>query len=192
MKTIELNGTIRTETGKKYAKGIRKSALIPAIIYGNGENIKISVDEKELKKAIYTPNVYIVNINVEGKVVSTIIKETQFHPVSDSILHVDFLRVADDKKVTVALPVVLEGQAEGAKQGGKLLQVVRKIRVTGLAKDLPESINIDVTNLGLGKSIMVGDIDHAKFVVSEPQSMVIATVKATRAARDAQPEGAAS
>lgn len=188
MKTIELSAAVRTETGKTFAKNMRKSALIPANIYGGDQNLMISVDEKELMKAIYTPHVYIVNLSVEGKVYSTIIKETQFHPVSDKVLHIDFLQVSDKKKITIALPVVLEGQAEGAKQGGKLAQVVRKLRVNGLAKDLPESINIDVTNLGLGKSIMVGDLEFKKFTIAEPKSVVIATVKTTRAAKDAAVE----
>ena len=188
MKTIELSAAVRTETGKTFAKNMRKSALIPANIYGGDQNLMISVDEKELMKAIYTPHVYIVNVSVEGKVYSTIIKETQFHPVSDKVLHVDFLQVSDKKTITIALPVVLEGQAEGAKQGGKLAQVVRKLRVNGLAKELPESIIIDVTNLGLGKSIMVGDLEFKKFKIAEPESVVIATVKTTRAAKDAAVE----
>ncbi|BDX38311.1 50S ribosomal protein L25 [Tenuifilaceae bacterium CYCD] len=189
MKTLELSAAVRKETGKTFAKNMRKSALIPANIYGGEENLMISLDEKELMKAIYTPNVYIVNLNVEGKVYSTIIKETQFHPVSDKILHVDFLQISDKKKITIGLPIVLEGQAEGAKQGGKLMQVVRKVRVSGIAKDLPESINIDVTNLGLGKSIMVGDLEFKKYSIAEPKSVVIATVKSTRAAKEAQEGG---
>lgn len=185
MKTIELNAAVRTTTGKTAAKTMRKSALVPANIYGAEQNLMISLDEKELGKAIYTPNVYTVNINLDGKVYSTVIKEIQFHPVSDKILHVDFLQISDKKKITIGLPIVLEGQAEGAKQGGKLVQVVRKLRVNGLAKDLPESINIDVTNLGLGKSIMVGDLEFPKYTIAEPKSVVIATVKTTRAAKEA-------
>mgnify|MGYP000929361513 CR=1 FL=1 len=188
MKTLELSAAVRTETGKTFAKNIRKSALIPANIYGGQDNLMISVDEKELMKAIYTPNVYIVNLNVEGKVYSTVIKETQFHPVSYKVLHVDFLQISDKKKITIGLPIVLDGQSEGAKQGGKLVQVVRKVRVSGLAKDLPESIIIDVTNLGLGKSIMVGDLEFKKYSIAEPKSVVIATVKTTRAAKDAAVE----
>ncbi len=188
MKTFELNAVVRTSTGKTAAKGMRKTALIPANIYGGDQNLMISVDEKETSKAIYTPHVYIVNISVDGKVYSTIIKEIQFHPVSDKILHIDFLQISEKKKVTVGLPIVLEGQAEGAKQGGKLIQVVRKVRVNGIAKDLPESINVDVTSLGIGKSIMVGDLAFDKFTIAEQKSVVIATIKSTRAAKDAAAE----
>lgn len=188
MKTIELSAAPRTETGKKAAKQSRKSELVPAVIYGAGENIMISLGEKELKKVIYTPVVYLVKLNVDGKVHDTIIKEVQFHPVTDRILHVDFFKVSENKPITVALPINLVGQAEGVKVGGKLLQVVRKIRVKGLAKDLPDAIEIDVTHLGIGKSIMVGELSFDKFTVVEPKSMVIATIKSTRAAREAQQE----
>jgi len=190
MKTIELSAAPRTETGKKAAKQSRKSEFVPAVIYGAGENIMIALNEKELRKVIYTPIVYLVKLNVDGKVHDAIIKEVQFHPVTDKILHVDFLKVSENKPITIGLPINLVGQAEGVKVGGKLLQVVRKIRVKGLAKDLPDAIEIDVTKLGIGKSIMVGELSFDKFTVIEPKSMVIATIKSTRAAREAQQEEA--
>lgn len=190
MKTIELSAAPRTETGKKAAKQSRKSEYVPAVIYGAGENIMIALNEKELRKVIYTPIVYLVKLNVDGKVHDAIIKEVQFHPVTDKILHVDFLKVSENKPITIGLPINLVGQAEGVKAGGKLLQVVRKIRVKGLAKDLPDAIEIDVTKLGIGKSIMVGELSFDKFTVIEPKSMVIATIKSTRAAREAQQEEA--
>lgn len=190
MKTIELSAALRTETGKKAAKHTRKSELVPAIIYGAGENIMISLSEKELKKVIYTPVVYLVKLNVDGKMHEAIIKEVQFHPVTDKILHVDFLEVSENKPIIIGLPVKLVGQAEGVKVGGKLLQVVRKIRVKGLVKDLPDAIEIDVTHLGIGKSIMVGELSFEKFTVVEPKSMVIATIKTTRTARETQQEQA--
>ncbi|MEW5845779.1 MAG: 50S ribosomal protein L25/general stress protein Ctc [Bacteroidota bacterium] len=188
MKTIELSAAPRTETGKKAAKQSRKSEFVPAVIYGAGENIMIALNEKELRKVIYTPIVYLVKLNVDGKVHDAIIKEVQYHPVTDKILHVDFLKVSENKPINIALPINLVGQAEGVKAGGKLLQVVRKIRVKGLAKDLPDAIEIDVTHLGIGKSIMVAELSFDRFTVVEPKSMVIATIKSTRAAREAQQE----
>lgn len=190
MKTIELSAALRPETGKKAAKHIRRSELVPAVIYGDGENVLISILEKEIKKVVYTPIVYLVKLNVDGKIYDVIIKEVQFHPVTDRVLHVDFLKVSDTKPITIGLPVNLVGQAEGVKAGGKLLQVVRKIRVKGLVKDLPDAINIDITHLGIGKSIMVAELSFDKFTVVEPKSMVIATIKSTRAAREAQQEQA--
>ncbi len=185
MKTIELSAALRTTTGKKAAKMDRKSELVPGIVYGGGENTMISLSERELKKVIYTPDVYLIKLSVDGKNMDVILKEVQFHPVTDKILHVDFLKVDDKKPVTVALPIVITGQAEGVKQGGKLLQVVRKVRVNGLVKNMPETINIDVTSLGIGKSIMVGDLSFDGYTIAEAKSLVLVTIKTTRAAREA-------
>lgn len=194
MKTVELSAVVRTETGKKAARSARKSELIPANIYGGDKNQMVAVGAKEFGKIINSHHVYTVKLNIDGKFVDTIIKEVQFHPVTDKVLHVDFLEVTDKKKVTVALPINLFGHAEGVKQGGKLLQVVRKVRVHGFVKDMPESIDIDVTSLTLGKSIMVSDLSLDKLTVAESGSLVIATVKVTRVTRDAKPaeEAAAS
>lgn len=186
MKKIELNAAVRTETGKKAAKQSRKAELVPGNIYGGEKNMMITLSEKELRKIIYTPNVYLVTLNMDGQKVDAIVKEMQFHPVTDRILHIDFLQVDEKKKVTVALPVVLTGQAEGVKVGGRLLQVVRKLRVYGFVNDLPDEIDVDVTNLALGKSIMVSDLSYDGFTIAETPSLVIATVKATRATREAQ------
>ncbi|MDD3567194.1 MAG: 50S ribosomal protein L25/general stress protein Ctc [Bacteroidales bacterium] len=185
MKEINLNGSVRTETGKKFAKQIRREERVPAILYGGKENLMITLVERELKDIIYTPHVYIINLNVDGKAYKAIVKEMQFHPVTDRILHLDLLQVFEDKKLTVALPVKLTGSAEGAKQGGKLALTTRKLRVCGLPKDLPEMIEVDVTELGLGKSLLVHELSFDKFEVVEPKSTVIATVKLTRAARGA-------
>ncbi|MDX9769390.1 MAG: 50S ribosomal protein L25/general stress protein Ctc [Tenuifilaceae bacterium] len=185
MKEISLNGSVRTETGKKFAKQIRREERVPAIVYGGKENLMITLVERELKDIIYTPHVYIINLSIDGKTYKAIVKEMQFHPVTDKILHLDLLQVFDDKKLTVALPVKLTGSAEGAKQGGKLTLTTRKLRVCGFPKDLPEMIEVDVTELGLGKSRLVSELSFDKFEIIEPKSTVIATVKLTRAARGA-------
>ncbi|MBR7067299.1 MAG: 50S ribosomal protein L25 [Bacteroidales bacterium] len=187
MQTFNLNAEVRSTTGKKCAKQLRKNESVPAVIYGGAENINLSISAKELTKAVCSPNVYIVEIAAGGKNYSTVIKEVQFHPVTDNIIHVDFLQLTDHD-ITVALPVSLNGQAEGVKLGGKLLQGARKLRVHGDPRKLPNVIDVDVTSLGMGKSIMVGDVDFKEFKVVEPKSMVIASVKATRAARSAEAE----
>lgn len=186
MKEINLNGSVRTETGKKFAKQIRREERVPAILYGGKENLMITLVERELKDIIYTPDVHIINLSVEGKTYKAIVKEMQFHPVSDKVLHLDLLQVFDDKKLTVGLPVKLTGSAEGAKQGGKLSLTTRKLRAYGFPKDLPEVIEVDITELGLGKSRLVSELSFDKFDIIEPKSTVIATVKLTRAARGAQ------
>lgn len=185
MKEISLKGSVRTETGKKFAKQLRKEERVPAIVYGGKDNIMITLVEKDLKSIIYTPDVHIVNLSTDKSEVKCIVKDMQFHPVTDRVLHVDFLQIHDDKKLTIALPVKLVGSAEGAKQGGQLSLISRKIRVSGFPKDLPEVLEIDVTNLSLGKSRLVSDLSPDKFDIVEPKSTVIASVKLTRAARGA-------
>ena len=140
----------------------------------------------------YTPSVHIVNINIDGKTYEAIVKDIQFHPVSDKILHIDFLHIFDDKKVTVALPVLLTGQAEGAKQGGKVLLITRKLRASGLPQELPEMLEVDITNLSLGKSIMVGDLNFKNVQLLDLKSTVVASVQLTRAARGTQAEETAA
>lgn len=191
MKTIEINGSLRTGTGKKAAKQIRKGEQVPAVIYGGDVNMSIVVTTTDLKPIVYTPNVHIVNIKVDGKTYETIVKDIQFHPVSDEILHIDFLHIFDDKKVTVALPVILTGLSEAAKQGGKIILVTRKLRACGFPQELPETLDVDITNLGLGKSIMVGDLKFDKVQLVDIKSTVVASAQLTRAAKGAAAEEAA-
>ena len=192
MKTIEIKGTLRTETGKKFAKLYRKNDQVPAIIYGGDINIPIVIVKTDLKPIVYTPIVHIVNITVEGKSYKTILKDIQFHPVSDEILHIDFLQVYDDKKVTVALPVVLTGQSEAAKQGGKVLLVTRKLRACGFPQELPETLEVDTTNLGLGKTIMLSELSFDKVQLVDLKSIVVASAQLTRTAKGTQAADAAA
>jgi len=191
MKTIEINGSLRTGTGKKAAKQIRKGEQVPAVIYGGDVNMSIVLTTTDLKPIVYTPNVHIVNIKIDGKVYETIVKDIQFHPVSDEILHMDFLHIFDDKKVTVALPVILTGLSEAAKQGGKIILVTRKLRACGFPQELPETLDVDITDLGLGKSIMVGDLKFDKVQLVDIKSTVVASAQLTRAAKGAAAEEAA-
>jgi large subunit ribosomal protein L25 len=185
MKEIKLEGSLRTETGKKFANQIRREQKLPAILYGGKENVLLTLVERDLKDIIYTPQVYIIDLTVGKKNYKAIVKEMQFHPVSDRVLHVDLLQVFDDKKITIALPVKLVGSAEGAKQGGKLALANRKLRACGFPKDLPEILEVDITDLGLGKTRTVQDLSFDKFEIIEPKTTVVATVKLTRAARGA-------
>ena len=189
MKEISLNGSIRTETGKKFAKQLRKEERVPAVVYGGKVNFKVALVEKDLKNIIYTPDVHIVNLSVDGKTHKCIVKDMQFHPVSDRVIHVDFLEVHDDKKLTIALPIKLIGSAKGVKEGGQLSLTTRKIRVSGFPKDLPEVIEVNVADLELGKSRLISELNFDKFEIIEPKTTVIATVKLTRAARGAAATG---
>ncbi|WP_320053910.1 50S ribosomal protein L25/general stress protein Ctc [uncultured Acetobacteroides sp.] len=185
MKNIELKGALRSELGKKGAKDIRRNALTPCNLYGNGGNINFTVVEKELKDILYTPNAYIIDLNIDGKSEKAVIREIQFHPVSDKVLHIDFYRVTEDKQVVIEIPVKLNGSSEGVKQGGKLTLTTRKIKVSAFVKDLPDTLDIDITNLGLGKTVMVGELDYPNLTLLNPKSTVVCAVKMTRAARGA-------
>ena len=185
MKTFELKGTVRTDLGKKATKAERVAENVPCVLYGGKENVHFTTTISDIRKLIYTPEVYIVNLDIDGKKTKSIMKALQFHPVSDKVLHIDFLQVTETRPVTVELPVKLEGLAEGVKAGGKLSLEVRKLKVKGLYTKIPENIVIDVTELALGKSIQVGKVSVANLEILNNKNAVVAQVKLTRAARGA-------
>lgn len=192
MKQISINGTARTELGKKAAKAIRNSGNVPCILYGekkdaNGqpEAIHFSVSEKEINKLIYTPHIYLVDINIDGEDHKGILKEVQFHPVKDNVLHVDFLEVHAEKPIVMGVPIAPQGLAEGVRAGGRLITMVRKLNVKALYSAIPEKLNIDVTALQLGKSIKVGDLHFENLELVTPKEVIVCTVKMTRAAMGA-------
>ncbi len=183
MKTIDIKVHRRDKTGKSDARKLRKQGYVPCVIYGGKETIHCYTTEKELKDLIYTPEVFLVNIDIDGeKKIQAIQKEAQFHPVTDRILHVDFLEVYEDRPVKVNMPVKLVGFAKGVQAGGQLYQLMRYIKVKGLVKHIPEHLEIDITDLGLGKSIKIADLHFDNLEIIEPPSAVVALVKLTRAA----------
>lgn len=185
MKTIQLNAAARADYGKKAAKAVRREGLIPAVLYGAGETIAFSVDPKEIKPLIYTPQSYIVEITVNGKTEKAVLRDTQFHPVREEILHMDFYRVVEGKPVTIAIPVRLTGNAEGVKVGGKLQLATRKLMVSAMADQLPDELVVDVTPLGVGKTIFVGDLHFEGVKFLTPASTAVCAVRVTRASRGA-------
>ena len=185
MKTLSINATKRTEYGKKVAKAIRREGQIPCIIYGGGEEIAFSVDAKEVKPLIYTPNSYVVEINIDGKVETAVMREVQFHPVREQILHIDFYRVQENKPVAIAIPVRLTGNAEGVKIGGKLALSARKLVVKGLMENLPDELVVDVTPLKVGQTIFVGDLAFEGLQFLSPATQAVCAVRVTRASRGA-------
>ena len=185
MKNFELNGSKREGTGKKAAKAFRKEGLVPCVLYGGEEVVHFTVTTDGVRKLIYTPHVYIVDLTIEGKSCKAILKDSQYHPVSDELLHADFLQIFDDKPVVMEIPVVLNGLAEGVKAGGKLSLEMRKLKVKGLYKDFPETLHINVENLGLGKTIQVGQLSFDNLELLNAKDNVVAAVKLTRAARGA-------
>ena len=192
MKTIELKASGRKALSKKQAAELREEGLVPCTIYGNGDNILFTIDKAALRGLVYTPNAYLVHIDIDGKRELGVMHELQFHPITDEVQHVDFYRVDEAKPITIDIPVVLKGTAEGARQGGKLQQSLRKIKVSALAKHLPDTLDVDISQLGLGKSIFVGEVTFPNVNVLTPKSAVICAVKMTRAALGAAAAAAAA
>ncbi|EPT33809.1 ribosomal protein L25, Ctc-form [Bacteroidetes bacterium oral taxon 272 str. F0290] len=187
MKSIEIKGTVRKNVGKKATKELRKQDIVPCIVYGAPKNDKgetivthFQVAAKDLRKLIYTPHIYAIDLNIDGEVKNAILQEVQFHPLTDKILHVDFLHIDEQKPIKMNVPVVLEGLAVGVQAGGKLNQQMRKLTVKALYTAIPEHIKIDVTNLKLGKSIKVGDLNFEGLELINPKQSVVCSVKATR------------
>jgi large subunit ribosomal protein L25 len=191
MKTFDLKGTVRTELGKKATKADRVAESVPCVLYGGAENTHFTATVSDIRKLIYTPEVYVVNLDVDGKKTKAIMKALQFHPVTDKVLHIDFLQLAEDKPVVIELPVKLEGLAEGVKAGGKLSLEMRKLKVKGLYTQFPENIIINVSELGLGKSIQVAKVSVPNLEILNNKNAVVAQVKLTRAARGAAATAAA-
>ena len=192
MKTFELRGTVRTDLGKKASKAERVSDNVPCVLYGGKENTHFTTTVSDLRKLVYSPEVFVVDLDVEGKKCKAIMKAIQFHPVTDKVLHIDFLELSENKPVVVEIPVKLEGLSEGVKAGGKLALEMRKLKVKGLYTKIPEKIVIDVTSLGLGKSIQVGNVNAENLEILNAKNAVVAQVKLTRAARGAAATAAAS
>mgnify|MGYP001356762684 CR=1 FL=1 len=173
MKTISVKAVKRDEYGKKAAKAVRREGMVPCVLSGNGESVSFSVDPREIKALIYTPNSYIVEFDFDGKKEQAVLREAQFHPVREG------------KPVSIAIPVRLTGNAEGVKVGGKLTLSARKLVVSALVENLPDELVVDVTELGVGKTIFVGDLafENLKFVT--PASTAVCAVRVTRASRGA-------
>ena len=188
MKTYEISGVERESLGKKETKLLRSAGLVPCVIYGGEKVIHFSAEEAAFKHAIYTPNVYIMNITVGDRAIKAIIQDVQFHPVTDSLLHVDFLEINDTENVNIEIPVKLNGFAKGVAKGGKLQLSMRRLRVSGLLANLPDELNIDVTDVELGKSIKVGELNFENLDILNAKNAVVCTVKLTRAARAAAKE----
>jgi large subunit ribosomal protein L25 len=185
MKTFELKGAVRTDLGKKASKAERVADTVPCVLYGGAENVHFTATASDLRKLIYSPEVFVVDLIVDGKACKAIMKALQFQPVTDKVLHIDFLEVSDKKPVVVEIPVKLEGLAEGVKAGGKLALEMRKLKVKGLYTQIPENIVIDVTPLGLGKSVQVGAVAVENMEILNAKNAVVCQVKLTRAARGA-------
>ena len=192
MKEIDVKGQKRAETGKKASKLLRKEGLVPCNLYGekkdengNPEAMSFAVPTNELRKIVYTPHIYVINLIIDGESHTAVLKELQFHPVTDTLLHVDFYEINDQKPITIGIPVKLTGLAQGVRDGGRMNLSVRKINVTAKYQDIPEHLDIDVTSLQIGKSIKVGDLHFEGLELATSKDVIVCSVKMTRAAMSA-------
>jgi large subunit ribosomal protein L25 len=188
MKSIEINAKLREKVGKKESNKLRRAEMIPCVLYGTEKNIHFTAEASQFRTLIYTPNVYYAKIMIDGQEHKAVVKEIQFHPVSDKIIHIDFLNIYDDKPITVSVPVRMEGFAQGVQDGGKLYQDVRRLKIKGLLKDFMEEIVIDVTPLTIGKSVKVSDLKFNNLIVDEHPNQNVASCKVTRVVKEAEAE----
>ena len=183
MKHITLAGEARAIGNKQCLKQIRRNEQVPCVIYGNNvENVNFALEVNELKKITHTPASYIIDIEVEGKTYQCVFHAIQYHPVTDEALHADFLAINPEKPVVIDVPVVITGNSEGVKQGGKLMVSSRKLKVSAPMDKLPDTLEVDITTLGLGKTIVAGDLSYDGINIVSPKATIICAVKMTRAA----------
>jgi large subunit ribosomal protein L25 len=191
MKTAQLSGSLRANVGKKDAKALRNEGLVPCVLYGQGEQTHFAVKRVPLEKLVFSPDVYQIELDVDGKKTKAIIRELQQHPTKDTVQHVDFLELNDTKEVRVKLPVRLTGSSRGVMAGGKLMQVFRHMRCQGLPSALPEEIKIDISPMRIGHSFRVSNIEIPGVKILDPANAVVVAVKMARGAvkgSDADPD----
>jgi len=191
MKTIEIKGSFRSELGKKSSKEIRKAGSVPCVIYGKEKNIHFQAPELSFKNLIYTHEAHLVNLNLDNKHFKVVLKDIQFHPVSDKILHIDFIEIFDDKPVVISVPVTVHGDSVGVIAGGKLSIKRRTLKVKGLPKDLPEFIPVDITDLKIHEGVKVSDMKMDKIEFLDMKKSMVLTIATSRVAAKSEEEVAA-
>ena len=183
MKSITIKGSQRESVGKKSTKALRNAGKVPCVVYGGETPLHFSADELSFKNLVYTPNAHTVVIELDnGDKVSAVMQDIQFHPVTDSILHVDFYQLFDDKPVTMKIPVRLEGNSPGVRNGGRLLFRKRKLVIRALPANLPDFFNVDISKLKIGDNISVESLKSDDFTILHPDSTVVIQVKTARTA----------
>lgn len=188
MKTIEIKGSFRTELGKKSSKELRKEGNVPCVIYGKEKNIHFYAHENSFKNLVYTPEAHLVKLSIEDKEYRAVLKDMQFHPVKDSILHADFVEVFSDKTVVISIPVKVTGDSAGVIAGGKLSIKKRNLKVKGFADDLPEALTVDITNLKIHEGIKVGDLSYNKIELLDPKKSLVLSIATSRVAQKTEEE----
>jgi len=181
MKTVSMSGSLRENVGKKDAKKNRAEGKVPCVLYGGKEEVHFAVNEKDFGPVIFTPYAHLINLTIGKNEYKTILQDVQYHPVTDKILHVDFLEVIPGKPVVISVPIRIEGTSEGVLRGGKLVKKLRKLRVKAEPEVLPDEIKVNISGLDINGTIKVGDINIDKVSFLDSPSSLIVTVISTRA-----------
>lgn len=193
MQVVNIKGEIRTALGKKGAKATRNQGLIPCVLYGGDEVVHFATTLNEVRQLIYTPDFKVAEVEVDGKPFRCIVKDKQFHPVNEQIIHLDFLRLAEGHLVKVEVPIRFKGTSPGVKSGGKLIQNVRKVKIKALPENIIDEVTVDISNLELGQSFRIRDIKLGEGIeVLNAPGVPVATVEIPRALRSAQQAAAAA
>ncbi|ARS42694.1 50S ribosomal protein L25/general stress protein Ctc [Sphingobacteriaceae bacterium GW460-11-11-14-LB5] len=190
MKTIAISGSPRENVGKRDAKELRYEGKVPAVLYGGKEQQHFAVVIADLRDVIYTPDVNFVEIDVNGTKTKAIVKDTQFHPLTDVLMHIDFLQLFDEKEIVMEIPVKLTGTSPGVKMGGKLIQKLRKLRVKALPADMPQNVEVSLEKLEVGSLFRVRDLKGDKYVITNTPEDTIVSVAMSRALKQAETEAA--
>lgn len=180
MKRFDIKASLRTKLRKSENNKLRKEGLVPGVIYGGEENVFFKVSEIELNKLVFTPKVYLINLDVEGKTYFCHIQDLQFDPVTDRIIHIDLMEISEKKPITLNVPIKIVGQSEGVKAGGKLLTNMRKIKVKALADNMPDELNVDITPLNIGQTIQIKELEFENLELLDPATNVVVMVKSAR------------
>jgi large subunit ribosomal protein L25 len=191
MKTIEIKGSLRTELGKKSSKLSRKAGNVLCVIYGKEQNVHFEAHENSFKNLVYTHMAHLVRLDLDGQVFNAVLHDMQFHPVTDKILHADFTQIFDDKPVIIDVPVTVTGESVGVKAGGKLIVKKRHLKVKGFAKDLPEDLVVDITDLKIHHSIKVGELSYPNIELLDSKITTVVSVATSRVALKTEEEEAA-
>jgi len=180
MKTVSLSGSLRENVGKRDAKGLRYQGKVPCVLYGGKEQVRFTTDEPNFKPILFSPETFVIEINIDGNKHLAILKDIQYHPVGDQVLHADFYEVSDTKPVVVSIPVKTSGTAPGVIRGGKLKVKLTKVKVKGLIQDIPDYMDINVSKLNIGQSVKVKDMKFEKLTMLDMPNLVIVDVKTAR------------
>ena len=182
MKTASLSGSLRENVGKKGASAIRKSGSVPGVLYGGKDQTHFTVEENSINKLVFSPDVFYIELDIDGKKVNSILQDIQFHPVTDRIVHIDLLEVVPGKEVRVNLPLRAEGIAEGVTNGGRIATLFRRVPVKGLIEKIPEAITVDISPLIIGSTIRVRDLNIDGCRIQLNESVLLIACKRTRLA----------